>query len=913
MSDAPASSAVWLSSRKRARATACGLWPNGIASPARLACTLALLLLIGAAAQRSATAAEDPEALYRQGQALLEQRDRAAAEQVFQQLVREAPQHLRGRLALGRLQLDHSPSEALATADAARVLDPNSEEVYWLRGRALEALGKLPDAAESYRQVIRINPRRTEANQRLRNVLRLLRSQQTRVQEAAERFYATPNLATLSLFGRFLLDEATPQQAVAELEDARVRVPTLPEVNLWIARAQQKAGSLDGEIEAYQRFLVTDPNAAGVRLLLAEHLQEAGRFRLANAALLPFDSNMQLTQDLDSAEQARLAYLRSRIALGRVDLITSARFLADAARQGLDPVLTKTTYLSDLTLEPDEAALWQGYAEWLGQTQAWAAAVDAWEQAGLLDASRRSASRKALTGLAAPGRAPEAAQLALARLDVADGQTQDALKLTDAVPSTAPLQRRRWLVRGLAYRAAGDLSHSVDAFVAYVTSSPDAKEISRARGILFWETGDRAAAIAAWHDHPEALDNDPALLARIALYLQTAGDAAQEQQFRERLATIPGVTPANRVRLGELYLAVGRTKDALAQWDAALAQNPRDVDLLLRVARQRYAQGDMVGGTARLLQANALRPVPIDLALTLADYWRTQGRLGEALALYWQVYQVRPQEPHVRSALPEVAANVGVDPQVRRVAAAVAIETGRRDLGASLLRTLLDEQPNDVEARSLLADLYTQQGRQADADALLKAAHPPLGPDEQLRALARVQRQAGNTGALADTLRRLAALEPNNPALARERGVLLVQLGRFDEAEPVLAPLAPRSAGDADLELAEAQVDLARGRYVPAEQEIKQVLAAHPDLSEAHRQLQRLYQQQGRWEDLGHELEYQVARDPRSPELREATIAMFLRASKPALAKPHYEALRSLDPQRARAFARNFQDRPVAQ
>ena len=871
-----------------------------------------------------ARAADDPEALYRDGEALRAQKNAGAAEMVFQRLVRVAPQHLRGRLALARVQLDHAPAEALLTLDAARVLDPNAEEVHWLRGRALEALGRLPEAAEAYRQVIRLNPRRTEVNARLRVILRTLRAKQTRVEEASQRFYANPNLATLSLFGRLLLDEAPLPQGLAELEDARQRVPNLPQINLWIARVQQRSGSLDGEIEAYQRYLSADPKAAGVRLLLAEHLQEAGRTRNAADTLAPFATDASLLNGLDNGERARLAFARSRIALAGNDVPAAARGLAEAVRFGLDPALLRDTFQSDLTLQPDEPELWTGYAQWLERSGEPGPAAEAWLQAGLLDPKRRPAVRQALAVLqagqasgakggapgvasgGAPAAGADAARLALARLALADGQPDEALRLAAVLPTAPAAQRQRRLLQGLAYRAQGNLTQSVDALLAYVLIEPDATGLARSRGLLLWELGDRAGAVAAWQEHPEALAGRPELLARSALFAQAKADGAGEQVFREQLALLPGVNPANRVRLGELYLSRGRTKEALAQWDAALTQNPRDFDLLLRVARQRFVERDMEQGTARLLQANHLRPVPIDLALILADWWRTQGRLGESLSLYWQVYKVRPREPKLRGPLPELAANVATEPEVRRVAAAMAIETQRLGLAADLLRVLLLEQPQDTDARVLLAEVYGRLGRVAEAGAVLKAAQPPLGAAEHLRLLAKIQRQAGPGEALAETLGRLAALEPNNPLLARERGLLLLQLGRAEEADPVLAPLAQRTQGDPELALALAQVDLARHRPQAAEGRLKEVLAVQPDQAEAHRLLQRLYQQEKRWEELGQEVEYQIGKNPRDLELREAAINAFLRAFKPPLARPHYDALRGTDPQRARQYAPYF-------
>ncbi len=707
---------------------------------------VALVLLAGAA--RGAD--DDPEALYRDGEALRAAKNPGAAEMVFQRLVRIAPDDLRGRLGLARVQLEHAPADALETLDAARALAPNAEEVHWLRGRALEALGRLPEAAEAYRQAIRINPRRVEINQRLHQVLRTLGGRRTRVDEAAQRFYATPNLGTLSLFGRLLLDEATPQQAVTELEDARRRVPLLPEIDLWIARAQKLAGSLNGEIEAYERLLAADPKAAGVRLLLAVHLEEAGRLRQAGEALAPFDRDARLLAGLDRSERAQLAYVRSRVVLAHGDSAGSARALIEAAALGLDPALVRAAFQNDLASYPEEPELWSAWARWHERSGWPDRAVEAWLQAGLLDARQRPAARQALVAIqaanparnvpaesasggpapsgakgpapvvakgpapvVAKGPAPsglvptgatsaapsasaageaaavaDSARLALARLALADGQAQEALQLAEALPVSADARRLRRLVQGLAYRMLGQVAQSVAALTAYTMVETDSVGLARARGSVLWELGDATAAVAAWREQPGALHGRPDLLEHVATHLHSIGDAKAELAVRERLAALPGSLRANRVRLGDMYLSLGRSRDALAQWDAALAQNLWDFDLLMRVSRQRFAQGDVDAAAQRLFQANNLRPIPTEMALLLAEGRRAQGRLGDALSVYWQVYQQHPQESQVRDALPELAALTPADPTVLREAARLALETARPELAERLRKSL---------------------------------------------------------------------------------------------------------------------------------------------------------------------------------------------------------------------------------
>jgi len=686
---------------------------------ARLCGALALGLFLFVAT--SLSAADDPEALYRDGEALRAAKNPGAAEMVFQRLLRVAPDHLRGRLALARVQLDHAPADALATLEAARALDPNGEEVHWLRGRALEALGRLPEAAEAYRQAIRINPRRVEINQRLRHVLRTQQARLTPLDEAAERFHAAPNLGTLALFGRLLVEQAPPQRALDELELARRRVPNLLEIDLWTARVHRRAGSLDGEMEAYGRYLAARPEAAGVRLLLAEHLLEAGWVRLAEETLVPFLRDATPPASLDRGERARLAFVRSRIALAHGDPAKSARTLTEAAALDLDAATMRAAFQNDLASFPEEPELWSAWARWHERSGRPDMAVDAWLRAGLLDARQRPAARQALSALqeanrahgipigsepsgpaprSAKGAAPtpsaagdsaataDSARLALARLALADGQAQEALRLAEAIPALPEARRERRLVQGLAYRALGQVAQSVEALTAYTLVETDGLNLARARGWVLWELGDAAAAVAAWREQPGALQGRPDLLERVATHLHSSGETKAELEVRVQLAALPGAPRANRVRLGELYFSLGRTGDALAQWDAALANNLWDYDLLMRVSRQRFAQGDVDAGASRLFQANNLRPIPTEMALLLAEGRRAQGRLGDALSVYWQVYLQHPQEPQVRRALPELAALTSAAAEVRRAAARIAQESARPELAERLLKNL---------------------------------------------------------------------------------------------------------------------------------------------------------------------------------------------------------------------------------
>ena len=219
--------------------------------------------------------------LYRQGVRLLRQGQAVTAETVFQKVLRQAPDHFKTHLTLGKFYLSREPALAHHHLIIALTQRPGSDAVHYQLGRYLEGEEALPEAAESYRKAIALNPRNFRANDRLRGILRRLRAEQTVLERAAEGFLATPSVATLTHYGRIVMEYASPRQALWEFESMRERLPELPELNLWVARAQGRLGSLEGEITAYQAYLKKNREALRVRLVLLDRLLQVGAFRQA--------------------------------------------------------------------------------------------------------------------------------------------------------------------------------------------------------------------------------------------------------------------------------------------------------------------------------------------------------------------------------------------------------------------------------------------------------------------------------------------------------------------------------------------------------------------------------------------------------------------------------------------------------
>ncbi|HEX7928004.1 MAG TPA: tetratricopeptide repeat protein [bacterium] len=683
----------------------------------RLAVTGLLLLTLLALAP--AAGAQNMESWYRDGMAHLQAGRKAEAQAAVLNVLAEVPDHFRSMVGLARLYLDTSPSKALEYANTAIRLAPSYEVAHLVRGQALERLGREEDAADAYRQVIRIDARNTDANNRLRALLRRMQDRRSQVQQASERFWADPNLRTLTLFGQILLQQAKPDEALTELDAIRKKRPDLPEVNLWIARARRAAGDVDGEQAAYRQYLAVRPSI-GVRLIMAERLEAIGRYRDAMAVLTPIEADKQTVAALDRSDKARLAFLRSRSLLSQHQFAAMGASLLEAGRLGFDPDRVTAAFREDLSLFDNQAVLWQRFADWyrLRNNPDEAAAAEA--QACHTDRKVCDDARKNLEAMRGNSKTLPSVLLALGDVALTQGNRGEALTLLQQVPPGPDAYGRAQLLIGLIYRAQGDTTKAVDSLMRYVFLFPDRNGMLYARGTLFWEMGERDVAVAVWKEHPAVLAEHPDLLARLALHLHSKNDPGAELLFREQLAKAQPELSQNQARLGDLYSAQNRPQDAQRAWQAALKLRPRDTDLLVHVARAYLDQGNVDDAVPLLRQAWQMQSIPPELAVQLAQQLEKRRQPAQALEVYVQVQREAPGNPAMRQAMPELALSQPASLEVRRTAASIALETDRPKLAENLLVAALMEAPNDPDAREALAAYYRKQGQPGVADRVMR-------------------------------------------------------------------------------------------------------------------------------------------------------------------------------------------------
>ncbi len=845
------------------------------------------------------------DTLYRLGlQARKEGRARRA-ESYFRNILRRAPYHFPTRLTLGRIALRRNPRRALEHFRIAKQVYPSSEDVNYLLGQALEALGRHLEAAEAYRQTIYINPRNYNANKRLRNILRRLRSEKSVVQIAAEAFYANPSLATLTLFGKVVMSNAEPRQAILEFEEIRRRQPELPEADLWMARAYRALQDEDGEIRAYSNYLNGNPKAAGVRLLLVERLAGQGWFQKAAVYLKPFTEPD--LKGITPLQSARITFLRSRLRSARRDPEGAAELLLQAQQQKYDPREIERAFTEDLALYPEAATVWFSFGLWLEANRRPGESAEVFRQAALIDPAYGWKSREALERLLSQGKAREAARLALAQISFAQGEETGALAHLETIPAGHPLDPEASLLRGKIHRKNNNLDAALDAFTRYVFSFRDRNGIIYARGNLFWKLDRKEEAVAAWMENPDVLIRQPWVMLKVAQYHQERGNARQEMQIRTRLLEALPANQDNPIRLGDLYEAEGRGRNALELWSHLIELRPRDPELLLRTARGWIALGEKERGLGLLKRAAQMQPLPAGDAALLAGALYETNQYAEALEFYWGLYKTQPDHPELPKVLPVLALNVPTEKAVLQAAARLAHDHGRLEQAAEVLEILINQSPRDSDSRLALAEIYLRLEKPRAAGQVLSGKDAvPEDNEAGLSLLATVQERTGAHQGLADTLVKLRRLRPDDGLLARKLGLLRIRLGQSPRAHPLLEQALAGNPRDTEVLLALAQIEASRGKKETALAHLNTLLRIDPGHGAAKRQRMNLLVRMARWDEAIPVLEDWLTGHSGDSTARYNLITAYLYSYRNEEARPHYEKLRKINPGRARQLKRYF-------
>jgi tetratricopeptide (TPR) repeat protein len=170
----------------------------------------------------------------------------------------------------------------------------------------------------------------------------------------------------------------------------------------------------------------------------------------------------------------------------------------------------------------------------------------------------------------------------------------------------------------------------------------------------------------------------------------------------------------------------------------------------------------------------------------------------------------------------------------RLIEAAVALNENRLDAAERLLKPHLKEDPFDVRAMRMLAELAVRIGRMRDAENLLRRA-VELAP-EWTAARANLALILGRMGRPAEALELLEdvfALEPDDAGHWNLKAATLGRLGEFDEAIELYRAVLDRSPNQPRVWLSYGHMLKTVGRQADGIAAYRQAIELKPSLGEA--------------------------------------------------------------------------------
>jgi tetratricopeptide (TPR) repeat protein len=236
----------------------------------------------------------------------------------------------------------------------------------------------------------------------------------------------------------------------------------------------------------------------------------------------------------------------------------------------------------------------------------------------------------------------------------------------------------------------------------------------------------------------------------IANTYEVRGEAARASRLLQQALKLNPMDIAARRQLINLLTSQGRTEEALQHY-SELADMYYDL-ADLETARETYAEA------LKVAQQSGNRQWSFNLLHRLGDIHMQRLAWRDALRVYEQVRQLMPDDEKARIALIDLHYRLN-NPRLAlsELDAYLKLMIGQRNLATPtvVLEELLNSYPDDPQLIARLARLYQDQGRKADAIT-------------RYDQLADIQLQQGQNDQAKETLRVILALGPDDPTLYRQ-------------------------------------------------------------------------------------------------------------------------------------------------
>ncbi len=294
---------------------------------------------------------------------------------------------------------------------------------------------------------------------------------------------------------------------------------------------------------------------------------------------------------------------------------------------------------------------------------------------------------------------------------------------------------------GDLYYRHGELGKAEEQYRHILTYAPKDKETHNRLGSVFATENKIDDAIGEFDRSLPGTDSVPDL---VQLHLRK-GDFAQYRYEREKAAIDYPTDPEDQLELGDVYLAIHQTEDAVKYFRRALDEDPSSIQALNDLGRAyldlqdydgaidifgrclgrdagyypcavnlgaSYLESKRYPQAANILAiAHRLQPERSEALVNIGYLSDVNGDWKRAVTYYVQAMTIYPYAP-------EAYIDLGLDYN----------QHGFYELAQSALLKGLAVAPNDGRLHFVLGDVYSRQGNQAMATAQFKLAVDSYDP-----------------------------------------------------------------------------------------------------------------------------------------------------------------------------------------
>jgi tetratricopeptide (TPR) repeat protein len=283
------------------------------------------------------------------------------------------------------------------------------------------------------------------------------------------------------------------------------------------------------------------------------------------------------------------------------------------------------------------------------------------------------------------------------------------------------------------------------------------------------------------------------------IYLQEKRPADAEAQLL-KLVVLQPREKAHRVRLAQFYAQQNQVEAAEKVLRQAVKDMPDERDLKLSLVSFLAGRRSRDVAEQELRGMIAAAPEDFELQFALASFYQDGKEPEKAKAVYQGIIDKEGLAPPALTARDRLA---GIRLQQGDVASALA-----------LANQVLAKSPRDDDALMVRGNiaLARKDPRAAIADLRAVLRDQP-NAEGVVRTLARAHLANGEPALAEETIRRATEADPGNASLQLDFAQLLAQLGKAEQAKPIIAELVKRhpddiAARDAQYHMAMATRDL---------------------------------------------------------------------------------------------------------